>query len=168
MKRCLISLALILAAVCPTFGQQPGDASASREDILKLFEVMHTREQMKQVMDQVLKQMKAMSHEQIKRRDPKLTDEEVAKLDARSEQFLNSMPFDGMLDDMIPVYQKHLTKIDVDAMIGFYSTPTGQKILGEMPAITAEGMQAMQPRLRKMIDEATQRMDRVSKEGVEK
>ena len=117
MKRCLISLALILATVCPTFGQQAGDASASREDILKLFEVMHTREQMKQVMDQVLKQMKAMSHEQIKRRDPKLTDEEVAKLDARSEQFLNSMPFDGMLDDMIPVYQKHLTKTDVDAMI---------------------------------------------------
>ena len=48
-----------------------------------------------------------------------------------------------MLDDMIPVYQKHLTKSDVDEMIKFYSTPTGQKFLREMPAMTAEGMEAM-------------------------
>jgi hypothetical protein len=169
MKRCLISLALVLATGCATLGQQAaGDASASRDDILKLFEVMHVREQMKQVMDQVLKQMKAMSHDQMKKRDPKLTDEEIARVDATSGQFLKDMPFDGMLDDMIPVYQKHLTKTDVDAMIGFYSTPTGQKILGEMPSITGEGMQAMQPRLRKMIDEATARMDRMAKQESEK
>jgi uncharacterized protein len=149
-------------------GQAAGDASASRDDILKLFDVMHVRDQMKQVIAQVLKQMKAMSHDQIKRRDPKLTDEEIARADAKSEQFLKDMPFDGMLDDMIPVYQKHLTKTDVDAMIGFYSTPTGQKILGEMPAITGEGMQAMQPRLLKMIDEATASADRVAKEETKK
>jgi uncharacterized protein len=168
MKRCLISLALVFATACTMLGQAAGDTSASRDDILKLFDVMHVREQMKQVMDQVLKQMKAMSHDQMKKRDSKLTDEEIARVDATSGQFLKDMPIDGMLDDMIPVYQKHLTKTDVDAMIGFYSTPTGQKILGEMPAITGEGMQAMQPRLRKMIDEATARMDKMAKEGPEK
>jgi uncharacterized protein len=169
MKGCLITLALVLATACTTLGQQAaGDASASREDILKLFDVMHVREQMKQVMDQVLKQMRSMSHDQMKKRDSKLTDEQIAQIDATSGQFLKDMPIDGMLDDMIPVYQKHLTKTDVDAMIGFYSTPTGQKILGEMPAITGEGMQAMHPRLRKMIDEASARMDRMAKEGPEK
>ena len=40
--------------------------------------------------------------------------------------------------DMVPVYQKHLSKSDVEEMIKFYSTPTGQKILREMPAMTAE------------------------------
>ena len=78
------------------------------------------------------------------------------------------MPYDGMLDDMIPVYQKHLSKSDVDAMIGFYSSPTGQKILSELPAITAEGMQAMQPRMRKVMDETSDRMEKMAREQAEK
>jgi len=45
-----------------------------------------------------------------------------------------------MLDDMIPVYQRHLTKQDVDSMLAFYNTPTGQKLLREQPAMMAEGM----------------------------
>jgi uncharacterized protein len=168
MKRCLISLVLVLATACVTFGQEAGGASASREDILKLFDVMHIRQQMKQVMDQVMKQMKSMSHDQIKKRNPEVTDEEIAKLDRMSEELIKDMPIDGMLDDMVPVYQRHLTKTDVDAMVGFYSTPTGQKILGEMPAMTAEGMQAMQPRLRQVMDEVSEKIDKMARDEVEK
>jgi hypothetical protein len=69
------------------------------------------------------------------------------------------MSTSDMFDDMIPVYQRHLSKSDVDEMIKFYSTPTGQKILREMPAMTAEGMQAMQPRMRKQMDEITREID---------
>jgi len=169
MKRCLVLLALILATVCTTLGQPAGvDASASREDIRRLFDVMHIRDQMKQVMDQVLKQMKSMNHEQIKKHDPQVTDEEIAKLDAMSDQYLKDIPIDGMLDDMVPVYQKHLTKADVDAMVGFYSSPTGQKILTEMPAMTAEGLQAMQPRMRKMMEEASEKMEKMTQQQTEK
>ena len=169
MKRCSVLLALILATACTTLGQQAaGDTSASREDIRKLFDVMHIRDQMQLVMDQVLKQMKSMNHEQIKKHDPGVTDEEIARLDAMSDQFLKDVPIDGMLDDMVPVYQKHLTKADVDAMVGFCSSPTGQKILTEMPAMTAEGMQAIQPRMRKMIDEMSEKMEKRAKEEKEK
>ena len=164
MKRCLISLVLLLAGSCPMLGQQSADDTASRDDILKLFDVMHIRDQMKQVIDQVGKQMKTMNHEQIRKRDPAATDAQFARLDAMSDRLLRSMPIDGMLDDMIPVYQKHLTKGDVDAMITFYSTPTGQKILGEMPAMATEGMQAMQPRLRKMMDETADKIEKVAEE----
>ena len=162
MKRCLISLALILATVCTMAGQQAASDAPTREDILKLFDVMHVRDQMKQVMVQVMKQVRVMGHEQIKKSDPGVTDEQIAKVDAMSDQLFKDMPIDGMLDDMIPVYQKHLTRQDVDAMVAFYSTPTGQKILGEMPAMTAEGMQAVQPRLRKMIDETTEKMGKMA------
>jgi len=168
MKRCLISLVLVIAASCTMVGQQPADETASREDILKLFEVMHIRDQMKQVIDQVGKQMKTMNHEQIRKRDPEATDAQFARLDAMSDRLLRSMPIDGMLDDMIPVYQKHLTKSDVDAMVAFYSTPTGQKILGQMPAMAAEGMQAMQPRLRKMMDDTTDRIEKMAEEETQK
>jgi hypothetical protein len=68
---------------------------------------------------------------------------------------------------MIPVYQKHLNKSDVNAMVGFYSTPTGQKILREMPAMTTEGMQAMQPHLRQMMDDVSSQIQKRVKEQIE-
>ena len=164
---CACLLALSVCASGQTAVSIAPDA-ASKEDIKKLFEVMHIRQQMDQVMKQVMKQMQAMTHEQIRKRDPNVSNEEIARLDAMSEQLMKDMPVEGMLDDMVPVYQKHLTKNDVDAMVTFYSSPTGQKILGEMPAMTAEGMQAMQPRLRKMMAEATAEADKMMRERVEK
>ena len=144
------------------------DAPASREDILKLFDVMQIRDQMQQIMRQVTVQMRAMSREQMKKTDPNITAEELAKIDARSERMIESVPISDMMDDMIPVYQKHLTKSDVDAMIGFYSTPTGQKILHEMPAMAAEGMQALQPRMRKIMDDTMRSLPQANPPGATK
>ena len=137
--------------------------AASRADILRLFDVLQIRSQMNAVMTQMMLQTRAMTHEQMKKRNPNITPEELAKADAMSEQLIKEVPVDGMLEDMIPVYQKHLTKADVDAMIAFYTTPTGQKILREMPAMAAEGMQAMQPRLRKQMDETMQKVEEQTK-----
>ncbi len=63
-----------------------------------------------------------------------------------------------MLQATIPVYQKHWTKADVDAMVAFYSTPTGQKMLKELPATMAEAMQAITPIMRKRMDAMTERV----------
>jgi uncharacterized protein len=46
---------------------------------------------------------------------------------------------------MVPVYRKYFTKGDVVHLVVFYSTPTGQKLIREMPAITAEAMQVVLP-----------------------
>jgi hypothetical protein len=62
-----------------------------------------------------------------------------------------------MMQAMVPAYQKHFTKGDMDALIAFYSAPTGQKILQEMPAIVGEAMEAMMPIIRKNIDGMTER-----------
>ena len=43
---------------------------------------------------------------------------------------------------MVPVYQKHFTKVEMDALAEFYTAPTGQKILKEMPEVVTEAMQA--------------------------
>jgi hypothetical protein len=80
---------------------------------------------------------------------------------------LKGVSVEGLVDDMIPVYQKHLNKADVNAMVGFYSTPTGQKILREMPAMTTEGMQAMQPRLRQMMADANSQIEKMVKEQMQ-
>jgi hypothetical protein len=72
---------------------------------------------------------------------------------------MREMPFDEMLQAMVPAYQKHFTKGDMDALVAFYSAPTGQKIMQELPAVMAEGMEAMTPIMRKSMDKMTERTE---------
>ena len=143
------------------------EAPASPDDIRKLFDVMQIRNQTKVVMQQVSQQMRSLEHDQIRKNDPEATEEDIAKLDAISDEVLKGVAVEGLLDDMIPVYQRHLNKSDVNAMVGFYSRPTGQKILREMPAMTTEGMQAMQPQLRQMMDDVSSQIQKRVKEQIE-
>jgi hypothetical protein len=160
---------LLVAVVCFLAGSALGQqgvavAPATRAEILKLFEVMKVRQQMQQVMQQVMQQTLTMSHEALKSRHPDISAEDLARLDAMADQTMKDFPVEGLLDDMIPVYQKHLTKTDVQALISFYSTPTGQKMLRELPAMTAEGMQAVYPRIQKQMDETMRRMEQMEEE----
>jgi hypothetical protein len=139
-------------------------APATREDILRLFKVMRLHEQMQATMQLVIAQQQKIMRETIKQRVPEITDEQLAKIEARSKEAIKDLPLDGMLDDSIPVYQKHLTKGDVDAMSRFYSTPTGQKLLREQPAIAGESMQAMSPRMQKAMGEMMNRVESMAKE----
>jgi uncharacterized protein len=83
-----------------------------------------------------------------------------------TDTLLKSMDLDGMLNDMIPVYQRHLTKSDVAAMAAFYETPTGQKLLREQPAMTAEAMKAVQPRMEKMLSNLMDQAEKTARESV--
>ena len=139
-------------------------APATRDDILKLFDTMHIRDQMRLVMDSVAKQQREMIREGLKKRAPQMTEQDLARLDQFTSDMLKDFPVDGMLDDMIPVYQKHLNKADVDAMNAFYQSPTGQKMLREMPAMTAESMQASSPRIQAMIDKVMERAEQLARE----
>jgi len=162
--RWALAIVLILTAAVSLAQEAP----ASRDDILRLFDIMQIREQMIQAMQQAAQQMRAMNHDALKKRHPAITDADLAELDAMSEQTMQDIPIDGMIEDVIPVYQKHLTRADVDAMIAFYSTPTGRKIMHEMPAMAAEGMQATYPRLQKQMDETMDKVERMAREAEHK
>lgn len=71
---------------------------------------------------------------------------------------LETFPTDELIQAMIPAYQHHLTKGDVDALTTFYSSARGQKILNEMPAMMAEGMQAASGIVQKMMANSMQRV----------
>jgi hypothetical protein len=143
------------------------ESPASPDDIRKLFDVMQIRNQMKLVMQQVSQQIRSLERDQVRKQQPNVTNEDFAKFDAISDDVMKKLSVEGLLDDMIPVYQKHLNKSDVKAMVAFYSTPTGQKILREMPAMTTEGMQSMQPHLKQMIEEANAQIDKRVKEEMQ-
>jgi len=141
------------------------DAPATKEQIQKLFEVMQIRQQSHVMMDSIQKQMQAMTTQTLKARHPEISAAELARATRISEDSLKDIPMDAILDDMIPIYQKHLTQTDVDAMIAFYSSPTGKKLMQQMPEITQEAMQVSYQRMQKQIDAVMKRVDDSVKEN---
>jgi len=170
MKPLRISLVLLLLAATTAFAQQaaPGDAPASKEDIQHLFDVMQIHQQMHQVMDAMMKQQSTLIHETLKKRYPQSSADRIARADQLIAETMKDMPMDAMLDDMIPIYQRHFSKTDIDAMSTFYASPTGQKMMREMPALTSESMQVSYARMQKQVDAIQQRAEQIVKEDQDK
>jgi hypothetical protein len=171
MTRPFLLLTAILCLIPPTGSaqqtasdtksQNSADAPATREDVERYLEITHSRDMMKQVMAVTAKQTHEMVRQQLAKDKDKLPADFEARVEKFTDDMLRNFPVDDMLQAMIPVYQKHWTKGDVDAMVAFYSSPTGQKLLREMPTTMAEAMQALQPIMQKMM---TTTMDRVQEE----
>ena len=158
MKRYALLLVACLLLGSVSFAQQnPADAPASKADIEKYLDLMHTRDLMKTTMNSMSKQMHQMVGEQLKKQG-NLTPEMEAQLNKMMDDLIKNIPIDDLLDAMIPVYQKHFTKGNIDDLVAFYSTPTGQKLVRDLPAITTEAMQAATPVYQKMMAMAMQRV----------
>jgi hypothetical protein len=159
MKRFALPVLVSLLFATVSFAQQnAADAPASKENIEKYLDTMHSRDLMKNVMNMMSNQMHQMAVERAKK-DPSLPPDYVARVDKASDEMLKNFPIDELFDAMIPIYQKHLTKGDVDALVAFYSTPTGKKFIQEMPAITSEAMQASMGIVQKRMAKIIQRVD---------
>jgi hypothetical protein len=159
MKRVAVFVFLTLGLAGYCWAQQTSaDAPASKEDIQKYLEVMHSKDMMAQMAGAMSKPMHQMIHEQYLKNQGKLPPDFEKRLNKVMDDFMATVPWDQMLDNMVPVYQKHLTKGDVDALTAFYSTPTGQKILKELPQITAEAMQNIMPLMQKSMESMNQRL----------
>jgi len=167
MRRFLAAFSVCLVLACGSAAQHAPDSSpASKEDIDKVFQVLHLRDTMKMMMDVTAKQQRQLMHEQLKKgmSTANLPPDFEARIDKMMDDTLKNFPLEEMLQVMAPVYQKHLSKGDADAMVAFYSTPTGQKLIRELPAITQEAVQAAYPILQKQMA-AT--MERVKQEVAE-
>ena len=153
MKRSIITLAACLLACTATFAQQGAkDLPASKEDVQRYLDVMHSREMMSQMVEAMIKPMHQALHEQYLKQKDKLPADFEPRMNKILDDYLKSFPWDEILQSMIPVYQKHLTKGDIDDIVAFYSAPTGQKLLKELPQMMAESMQAMMPLMQKQME----------------
>lgn len=156
MKRFVLAAIVLLCSSAVGFAQQdPADSPASKEDVQRYFEAMHSREMMSKMVEAMAKPMHQMMHEQYEKDKDKLPADFEKRMNKLMDDTMKSFPWDEMLDSMVPVYQKHFTKGDIDHLVAFYSTPIGQKLLRELPAITAEAMQSMMPMMQKRIEAMT-------------
>jgi uncharacterized protein len=160
MKRFLIAITLCVAFCSAALAQQTDpDAPASAADIQTYLETMHSHDMMKQMMQAMSKPTHQMVHEHYLKSKDTLPADFESQMNKITDDTLAAMPMDEMMQAMVPVYQRHLSKRNVDDLIAFYSSPTGQKMLKEMPGIMAEAMQIVMPMMTKQMDAMKQHID---------
>lgn len=156
MRRFLSVASICFVLVCPSFAQTSADTPASKEDVENYLRAVHSHEMMKQMVAAMAKPMHQSAHDQCAKDKDNLPADCEARMNKIMDDMMKQMPFDEMMDAMVPTYQKHFTKGDMDALTAFYSAPTGQKILKEMPSIMSEAMETMMPIMRRNIEHITE------------
>ena len=134
---CLFGCSILSSAQLTNSSDVPDKA-----EVLKFLELMHAKEQAVHSIRAMATQMRLGAEEGFKQKVPNATPEQLAKVDKLFDGIFDDLPVDQLVDAIVPVYQKHLTKSDLAAITVFYSSTPGQKILKEMPAILSESMQA--------------------------
>jgi uncharacterized protein len=159
MKRFLVAAILCISFACCGLAQDTAaNAPATKEDVERYLEAIHSHDMMQKMMDAMAKPMHQMVHDRYLKDKDKLPPDFETRMNKRMDEMMKDMPFDEMMQAMVPAYQKHFTKGDMDSLVVFYTSPTGQKLLREMPAIAAEAMTAMMPIMRDHIDATSRRL----------
>jgi hypothetical protein len=156
MRKGLLLLVLVAFAL-PVFAQQsvaeaaaqaksraevfPPDAP-TQDQVMTLFDLLQVRRNMSLMLDGMKQALKQGAEQSFRERVPNPTPKQLEALREMIDGALGDMPLDEMLEAMVPIYRRHLTKSDVEEMIRFYGGPVGQKVLLEQPKMLQEGMQA--------------------------
>lgn len=193
MRKAIVVLSVLLASL-PALAQQgaaeaakqqkskktaaalPADAP-TRQEVLKLFEMLEINKTMELAVQAAKEQSNEMAEELIQEKAPAATPEQKQQIrqmvNEEMEHALGPSAIREMMEATVPVYQRHLSKSDLEAMMAFYSSPVGKKVLREQPAMMQESMKAaagIQERIARgvflKIDERMERMLHPEKEPV--
>lgn len=152
---------LVCTLLAGAFGQTAASSTSapSKEDVLKFMDVLRIRAQLVQYFEGVAKQAKLGAEDGFKQKVPNATPAQLADVDQFADGLFKNMPVDEMVDAMVPIYQKHLTKDDLDGILAFYASAVGQKLQHEQPAMMQEAMQVGGEIGRRRMGAMMQQMD---------
>jgi len=153
----------------------PADQQPTKEQLAKLFDLMRVHQQVQSMLTAMQSMMQQQLSAQTKERAGKLggdslTPDQQAAIAKISDKYMqkafNLFTIDELLDDMAGIYQRHVSRSDVDAMITFYSSPAGQHLLDAQPLILKEYMpvimQRVQERSKALGEEEAKEMEEVT------
>lgn len=155
----VVSLICIFSGIGAAQNKDSDGSAPSKEEVLKFMEVLRIRSQLNQYFDGVAKQARLGAEEAFKEKVPNATPEQLAQLDKFADGLFKNMPIDEMIEGMIPIYQKHFTKQDLQGILAFYASPLGLKLQHEQPAMTQESMQVGGEIGRRRLGAMMQQMD---------
>ena len=149
----IFALAVLLAAAPFAAAQQPSEAQVDR-----LLEVMRAKE----TLDATLPQVQAMQQQMVAQMTAgqELDEEDRARINRMLESTNSSLATVLTWERMGPLYRdiyaQTFTAEDVEAMIGFYESPAGQKTLDKMPQLMQNTMAAVQQLVMPLLQQLEQ------------
>jgi hypothetical protein len=153
VKTVISLLILIFVSLTPAFCQQID--AATKEDIEQLLEITGARNDMQIAFAAAAEQSTSMVVEMYKRKNPNATPQQIRAVTetiaVSMQRMTKAFPFDELETAMVPVYQRHYTHSDIQALLDFYKSPVGQKFVKETPLILVDSMQAMRPLMEKFM-----------------
>ena len=174
MKTKLSTIAMV--ALCAVSAVAQNTQPASRESVMKFFTVMHIEQQVQQVQTLMMTEV-ARSMRSTLENDPSLTRDDKERvmnlIEPEMQDAAKVYPVSEMLDDMLPVYQKHFTDSDMQAITAFFESPVGKKFVDENGPMMQEAMAVIMPkmntRMQARMNEMQQRIiDRLKHKETEK
>lgn len=172
MKRNFNLYALIIFSILflssNAFSQNSGIVPEKRNVIAEIISVTKADQRSKEIMEAMFEQMNANYPLIIKgmiekqtglsaAEKSKLTSELIEKqndFDQRFQQkLIQAINFQEFIEATIyPLYDKHFSVAELNDLLAFYKTPTGQKLNELMPQFSAEAMRLTQEFLNPKID----------------
>jgi|GEM_PF-429758 hypothetical protein len=168
---------LVAALSCASFGQNAGanksapaapatvshaPATAVKptaEQVMKLLDLMRIQDGLQITLDAMKDQIKAGTDQALREKILEPTPDQIKAAHGIVDEEFQKLSLDGMIKDIVPVYQRHFTRSDVDALVAFYSSPAGRKVVREQPAMLRESMQATASSQRAKMEMLLARLD---------
>lgn len=143
MRKIISTIALILMATTAVFAQADDDYAKT---LTKMFEVSGSEETYKAAITQMFGMFKQQYSEV-----------ETGVWNELEQEFLKTS-LNDLVQMLIPVYRKHMTQEDLEAIVSFYKTPAGAKFAQKNPLIMQESMEVGQEWGMKIGQEFEQKM----------
>jgi hypothetical protein len=178
-----VFLLVFMAAAVPIYAQQSVAEAAAQakakseglaadapthDQIIKLMDLLQIRRNMALMMDGMKQAMKQGAEQAFRERVPDPTPKQLEALNSMVDDMMADMPLDELVEAMVPIYRRHLSRTDVDEIIRFYSSAVGQRLLREQPQMIQEGMQAgteiQQKRMDQMMAKIRERTEKMAEE----
>ena len=154
----------------------PTDEQPTANQLDRLFDVMRIKEQLAsttKMMPQLIQQQMAQEMDGLQKDRPELASltpaqkEKAAKVVGKfMGQALTLFSADDVIAEMKTIYQRHLTGNDVENLITFYGSTSGQHMLDTVPVVMQEFlpnfMQKMQTKMRPLIAEMSKEMAEIA------
>ena len=141
---CVMAVSVAFAADTP-----PSEAS-----IKQLLELTHARKLLDTMMSQMDTILKTAMDQAIQGQPvPSEVRNEIDRFEAEMKVAAKDMLDWDKLEPMyVRIYQKSLTQQDVDGMIAFYKTPSGQAVINKLPLVMQNTMAEMQQMMQPMME----------------
>jgi len=142
------------------------DAPPTEASIKQLLEVSHAQklvDSMMSQMDTLMKRAMAQAT-QGQQLSPKIQ-QEVGQIETdMMAEMKNVLDWNKLVPMYVRVYQKSFNQQEIDGMLAFYKTPTGQAVLNKMPLVLQNTMTEVQQMLQPMMQHLQQKQQQIATE----